>query len=362
MKKKKLFLLVSSVLTLSPILAGLILWDELPEQMTTHWGMQGNADGFMPRALAVFALPLLILAIHFLCVWLTLRDHQNKEQNPKVLGMVLWISPLMSIYLNTIVYLWALGMDFDMSRGMFAVLGVIFLVFGNYLPKCKQNGTVGVRIPWVYTSEENWNRTHRLTGRVWFIMGFCYLVFVFLPTVLIPYLLIATLIPMAVVPVLYSYCFYRKQVANGEIPKKIPVRMGTVSKITTILLVVILVATIIFCEWMATAGKFEAVFEEDALIIDAVIWRDMEITYADIEYAELRESDTVGDRVNGYGGKDILMGAFENEEFGSYTRYSHAKTKSCVVLCVNGEMLVLNDVDDQATRTLYETILEKISK
>ena len=40
-KKKLLF---SSLLILLPILIGLLLWNDLPAAMTTHWGADGTPD------------------------------------------------------------------------------------------------------------------------------------------------------------------------------------------------------------------------------------------------------------------------------------------------------------------------------
>ena len=66
LKKKKRTLVLTSLLTLSPILIGLLLWNKLPEQMTTHWGADGVADGWSGRPFAVFGLPLIMLAVQWL--------------------------------------------------------------------------------------------------------------------------------------------------------------------------------------------------------------------------------------------------------------------------------------------------------
>lgn len=34
---------------------------------------------------------------------------------------------------------------------------LLFIVIGNYLPKIKQNNTIGIRIVWILQDEENWN-------------------------------------------------------------------------------------------------------------------------------------------------------------------------------------------------------------
>ena len=43
----------------------------------------------------------------------------------------------------------------------------MFLLLGNYLPKIKQNNTLGIKISWTLTNEENWNKTHRFAETIW---------------------------------------------------------------------------------------------------------------------------------------------------------------------------------------------------
>ena len=88
-KNNKLALILSSVTILMPISVGLILWDKLPDTMVTHWNVAGNADGFASKSFAVFGMPLLILALHWICVFVTDRDKKNKNQNPKLQKIVL---------------------------------------------------------------------------------------------------------------------------------------------------------------------------------------------------------------------------------------------------------------------------------
>ena len=45
MKNKK-YWLVTSLVTLLPIVLGLLLWNRLPEKLPTHFGVDGAADGW----------------------------------------------------------------------------------------------------------------------------------------------------------------------------------------------------------------------------------------------------------------------------------------------------------------------------
>ena len=87
------------------------------------------------------------------------------------------------------------------------LMGLIFAIIGNYMPKCKQNYTIGIKIPWTLSSEENWNRTHRFAGRLWVVCGLVIILTAFLGGF---ELFLGIALVMALAPVLYSYALYRK--------------------------------------------------------------------------------------------------------------------------------------------------------
>lgn len=170
MKQYKKELIVSTLLALLPIAAGLLLWNRLPGQLATHWGMHG-ADRWSGKAAAVFLQPLLLLAAHYLVLFLVFRDAKNRNQSKKVVGLLFWIMPATSILVSGITYAVALGWKFRLAGLLYVGLGLMFAAIGNYFPKCRPNRTVGIRIIWTLGSEENWNATHRFAGKVWVIGG-----------------------------------------------------------------------------------------------------------------------------------------------------------------------------------------------
>ena len=94
LKKNKLKVVISSIIILLPILFGIIMWNDLPDIMTTHWGADGNADGFGGKMFVVFGTPIILLILHFLCLLFTSLDKKQKDQNQKALGMIFWILPV----------------------------------------------------------------------------------------------------------------------------------------------------------------------------------------------------------------------------------------------------------------------------
>ena len=210
-KKHKWTLLVGSLIILLPVLAGLLLWDRLPEQIATHWGPTGEADGWSSKPFAVIGLPGILLALHWICVLATNLDPKNKNQHQKPMTLVLWIVPILSVLLGTLTLGTALGWEPDVSMLMPLFMGVLFLFIGNYMPKCTHNYTIGIKIPWTLNSEENWNATHRFAGKVWFIGGFLMMLCGFLPGIWMAVGVCVLVLILVVIPIVFSWRFYKKE-------------------------------------------------------------------------------------------------------------------------------------------------------
>lgn len=206
-KKNLPKLIITSLIILIPIVIGLILWDKLPDQVPVHWNINGEVDGFATKAQAVFLMPLVLVAFQWICVLGTLLDPKKQNINDKMVTLVLWIIPIISLLCNSMVYATALGNKVNVEIIMPLFMGALFVVIGNYLPKCKQSYTVGIKLPWTLDNEENWNKTHRLAGFLWVIGGVIIMATAFLGAF---WLFFVVLIPMVIIPFVYSYLLYKK--------------------------------------------------------------------------------------------------------------------------------------------------------
>ena len=211
MKHTKLNIILSCIILVAPMIFGMIVWNKLPESMPIHWGVNGEADRWSSKPFAVFVLPLLILAIHGVCIFASRKDFRNKKQSPKVMGLVLWICPLLSVMANSLTYAVALGKEINVLFVVSLTMGALFVLIGNYLPKCQQNRMVGIRIIWTLKNEANWNATHRFAGKVWVIGGLLLMASSLLPYSILPWAMITLLVVFIGLPVLYSYRFHKKE-------------------------------------------------------------------------------------------------------------------------------------------------------
>ena len=207
-KKYKRTLILTSLVLLIPVIVGLLLWNKLPDPMPSHWDINGEVDGWSSKGFAVFFFPALLLAIHWLCVFASCADPKSKNYTPKMITLVLWICPVLSLVVNSMVYAAGLGCEISIEIVMPLLVGLMFVIVGNLLPKCRQSYTMGIKLPWTLNNEENWNKTHRFGGKVWVIGGVIILATAFVGSF---WILMGVLIVMVAAPTIYSYCLYRKQ-------------------------------------------------------------------------------------------------------------------------------------------------------
>lgn len=171
MKKFMKTIILTTLLTGLPILIGLILWSKLPDSIATHWGADGQVNGWSSKASTVFFLPCILMMIHLFAVFLILNDPKKTNIHKKPMTLIFWIVPVISILMNGIIYLIAFGIKVDISVAASILLGILFILLGNYMPKLRQNYAIGIKLPWTLCSEENWYRTHRLGGKLFIIGG-----------------------------------------------------------------------------------------------------------------------------------------------------------------------------------------------
>lgn len=209
MKMNKKLLLLTSIVILFPILWGVTIWSQLPNQIPIHFNVADQADNFQSKPLVVFGLPLFLLLVHLFVIFVTARDPKNQTMNEKMGKVIYWLTPIVSLSISYLIYSKALGSTTNPSIFFSALLGLIFVIMGNYMPKLKVNHTVGIRLPWTLQSEENWYKTHRLAGKLWVLGGLILLLEAGLQFA-VPYVMGIVILTIVFIPVMYSYQLSRK--------------------------------------------------------------------------------------------------------------------------------------------------------
>ncbi len=210
LKANRKTMIITSILTILPVLIGIIYWDRLPDVMATHFGFNNEANGFSSKTFAVFGIPLILLAVLWLGAIVTAYDPKRQNISPKMFSLVLWIAPVISLIAAATMYPVNLGYEVDITFFSELLLGLMFIIIGNYLPKARQNYTIGIKIPWTLANEENWNRTHRLAGYLWMICGIL-MVLICLTQLVPSEWLIGIILFMTLVPCVYSFWLHTKK-------------------------------------------------------------------------------------------------------------------------------------------------------
>lgn len=207
--KNKSQIVLTTVLCLVPMIAGAILYSRLPDSIATHFGVDGQPDGWSSKAFAVFGLPAIIAGLNLLMHFGLRTDPKRKNMSPALFNIAIWTVPAVSILANAFVLANALGYESRIEVILPLLVSLLFIVIGNYLPKTKQSYTMGIKLPWTLASEENWNRTHRLAGYLWVACGILMALLTLLKIGRL-WLMPALIAVMVLVPTIYSYSLYKK--------------------------------------------------------------------------------------------------------------------------------------------------------
>ena len=368
-KRNKAKLIISSIIILLPTLIAFFGGKILPEKIAVHWGFNGNADGFASPSNIFIIFPLILLALHWLCILLEAVINKNCEQNKKLTEIVLWIIPALSLVSSATILAAALGYKINNIFALvYILLATMFIIIGNYMPKSTRNRTMGIKIKWAQSNDENWNATHRLGGKVYVICGLIFILAIPLPPVTFPFVAISVIFISVLTPVIYSYCFYKKQLCDGKVTKEDyqkgynEIVSPKDKKLAAVISIIISALLVIFFPLLMFTGNVNATVDDTSLTVKASFSSDLTVKYEDIDSVEYREGGVAGTRVVGFASARLLTGSFQNEELGVYTRYTYTGKKPCIVL-KSGEQTIVFGLDNaEDTKEIYEKISDKISK
>ncbi|MCR5067936.1 MAG: SdpI family protein [Erysipelotrichaceae bacterium] len=204
--------IVSTLLCLTPMFIGLALWNKLPEQMPFHFNYKGEVDQYAGKPFVVLFPGLFLAALNLLALYVTGKDPENKNVSDKIMNLIIWLVPAVSLFLSFLFYGTALGGKMSVTRTVCLLLGLMYLIFGNYSPKIRKNSTIGIRVPWTLNDEEVWNRTHRFGGFIMVIAGLILVICALLGVELDVFAqLILMIMPVTLIIGYSAFLYYRKR-------------------------------------------------------------------------------------------------------------------------------------------------------
>lgn len=201
---------LSFVLVCIPTALAVWLWPTLPDPMPSHWNAAGEVDGYMSKFWGVALLPLATAGSWGLMKLIPLVSPQGFRTDTfaNVLNIFQVTMVAFMALVAVLVLMAASGVDVRMNQMVFAACGIMLAVIGNYLTKVRKNFFVGFKTPWTLASDEVWNRTHRLGGKLFVVAGVV-MVIGSLFRVSPPWV-IGVVIVCGLYPLLHSYFLYRR--------------------------------------------------------------------------------------------------------------------------------------------------------
>ncbi len=200
--------LLPNLISLLPIVYGGLLWQYLPQQLPIHFGIDGQPDQYAPKLIAVIGLPVLIIAVNYVII----RSMKNKGiDNQKVFPVLIWSLPLLLNVVQIVTFMHALNYHINIGSVILPVIGLLFIVLGNYLPKTTPNYMVGIRLPETLHNSENWQKTNRLGGFTMVFAGFILLITGIIGNMIAVIGLIAAMVITILVPAVYAIWLAHRQ-------------------------------------------------------------------------------------------------------------------------------------------------------
>lgn len=172
-KINKKVLVITSLACLLPILIGLFYYNQLPEQVAIHFDINNNPNNYFSKSVFIFGMPVFMMLIQiFCCVTSDLSD-KNKEANKKTTTILKWIIPVLTIVLYIVTIMYALGSTLDIRIIVMFILGIMFIVMGNYTPKTKGMLHLGNK---KITDENLERKVNRICGYMFIINGLMFMI------------------------------------------------------------------------------------------------------------------------------------------------------------------------------------------
>lgn len=133
-KKNKITLFLTVIICLLPMILGGVLYNKLPEQMPIHFTVGDTPDNYAPKNFALFGIPIVMAFVQAICLLFTMNKVKNDEK-PKIIKIMEWFIPIITVTIYIIMIEVPLGSDVYVGKSVCLILGILFTIIGNYLPK-----------------------------------------------------------------------------------------------------------------------------------------------------------------------------------------------------------------------------------
>jgi len=209
----KTTVIISTVLILLVILAGVILWSRLPDPMASHWNEADQVDGYMGKLWGTFMVPAMMIGLTLLFLAIPSIDplKKNIADFRGWFNMFIVLFNLFMAFVHGLTLAWNLGhTGLRMSVAMVPTIGLLFILIGLFMRKAKRNYFIGIRTPWTLANDTVWEMTHKLGGKLYITAGILTMLSLLFPEKAIVILMVSIL-GASFISILYSYLVFRQE-------------------------------------------------------------------------------------------------------------------------------------------------------
>ena len=190
------------------------IWNHLPDQVPTHFGLDGTPDDWSSKFLLILIPAGLGLGIYFFMYIIPAIDPKKKieQMGDKYNSFRFTLTIFFAVLGTYLLYVTNAG-SIKNPNILFALIGTVFAILANYFQTVRPNYFIGFRTPWTLENENVWKKTHRLGGRLWVVGGILIAILAFLIHSKQIFLIVFGVLVflMAAIPVVYSYIEYQKE-------------------------------------------------------------------------------------------------------------------------------------------------------
>jgi uncharacterized membrane protein len=209
--------IITGILLVTFVLS-LAAYPYLPGRIVSHWGLSGQANGYLPKIWGLFLIPLISTGLALLLLAIPRIDplRANIAKFRPTYDHFIAVFLLYLLYIQILVILWNFGVRFNFSQVLSPAFGALFYAIGILVGRAKQNWFIGIRTPWTLSSEKVWDRTHAIGGKLFRIAGVLAFLGAFAPPVLGFVFILGPVLVISVYLVVFSYLEYRKEEREKE--------------------------------------------------------------------------------------------------------------------------------------------------
>jgi len=210
----RLTTIIVLILIVGTTIAGVLLWNQLPDQMASHWNVNDQVDGYMSKFWGVFMLPLITLGMFALFIIVPNIDplKANIAEFRETFNLFIVFIVGFMVYIHVLTLRWNLGYtNLGIGKAMLPAMGLLFIVIGSLLRKAKRNWFIGIRTPWTLSSDSVWNETHRLGSVLFIISGVLALIGGIFGGMIAFWFLFIPLMGSTIFLLVYSYVLYQRE-------------------------------------------------------------------------------------------------------------------------------------------------------